>query len=717
MGLGGKSWLKQLLRSDERLKHCMHYASYSRARSEERTKKSGKGEETKFDVAIVELMLAIHRLVKGCQNLRGFADKWRNEVAIQIARFPDAETIIFLFDDETNVPQSKSATQAKRRAKPEDRLTPYELSVLGNKYQRLCNSNHHEFDALVNQLFGAKARETNASSAFEVFLNKYLKTPGTREDLVEFATRCITSGPYGLLHTKTNDGVRNKRIIIDRGVWRRSFRRDIKTDVRNGNSETWEDVVRSFRTNEDKQKQLTPSPCPSSGGGVYSLISKIDAPDDDVNNSNNNNDDDDDDDDEPYRAWILMDKFGVRSIDAMNDQHIVGEADVKIAKYARVFAGQNIFIVCHDTDEIPILLMTVKDWIPRKGVCFGRLWLDITIPSYDENPKRPRRKRRKKDEDEDDEDDKKPLDPLPGVIDIIELWRLIHHWFLEEYPDVRNPVEVFCMLLVLMGTDFLKNPPQLGPERLWKAFQIPEVREFLSESVITDGHLGAALPHTTFEQQLVDGTLFNKVTSAQESLNYTLALLLRDTTSGTFYHKKQEQHGLNHCPEGRQERHISFKEAPLVKFLTQAYVNVLPKKVDTRPNKQWMLAEIRRVEWNMAYWYIGDTGHGRYFTDDMALAENGNSIFGWTWVADNNDNSTATATTTTVITASESKVVEKKRKAGCLGRTRPYRHISQPSKIVASVEELRQFQQTIMESRKNKKQKTTTTVVTSYTQK
>ena len=100
--------MKKLLRTDPRLRVAMHHASYSRARRHEKPvgqKSKGKGVERGFDVVMVELMLRKHALVKGCQSLTMLANRWQALAQEQVKRFPDAHTLIFLFDDETNVPQ------------------------------------------------------------------------------------------------------------------------------------------------------------------------------------------------------------------------------------------------------------------------------------------------------------------------------------------------------------------------------------------------------------------------------------------------------------------------------------------------------------------------------------------------------------------------------------------------------------------------------------
>lgn len=680
-GKGGKPWLKTLLRDESRFQSCLHYASWSRARREERRANQqananggGKGLERGFGVVMVELMLRKHALVTGAQTIEHFAKRWRELVAEQIARFPDAHTYIFLFDDETNVPQAKSKEQAKRRADPDKKLTPRELELLGERFSRLCNSDPHEFQRRIQQEFGVKARERNCSS-FEIFMSKYMHTSGRREDEIEFATRCITAGAYACLGP-------GKRVLIDRGVWRDSFHRDSETDRYEGGEEPWSSMVRSFKSPDDFHSERSL--------GIHSLIQA----------SADIADDDDDDQEQAEkkrkelqqkahsasRAWILIDQFGVRRLQEMDGQHLVGEADLKIARYTRLFAGQNIYIVCHDTDELPILLLTIKDWIPTQGKVPGRIMLDLTIPS-DDKPK-PGRK---------EPTPAQPLPPLPGVIDMICLWRQVIQWFLDDFPQVRNPIEVFCLMLVLMKTDFVDNPPLLGGTRLWDAFKNWKLRKHLAGCVMTDGHMGAALPTSELEKALVSGEQFLQAKSQRQANNYMLALLMRDLTKGTRYHRQQLQSGLDRCPIGRQSRMLSFRENGIAAFIDEAYKLKLAKQTHRWPNLEWRRAEARRVEWNLAYWYMGDTAEGRQYADSMAADSDGKSIFGWEWTLHKgNPTSTPSLSASSAKDQNQAKtatpVTGFKRKSGCLGRLRPTGMIAKDSHAVISAENLRNYQ-------------------------
>ena len=650
MGLGGITWLKKLLREDPYLQQCMHYASYSKMRNGRNT---GPGEERGFTVVMVELMLRKHALIKGCRHLEDFSKKWRNLAAEQIRRFPDAHTFVFLFDDETNVPRAKGKTQAKRRKSADNKLTDEELEFLGPEFRYLCNSNPVEFDRRVNNLFCEEAQKRRVSP-FEIFMGKHMRTSGMREDEFEFATRCIAAGPYASL----GDG---KRIIVDRGVWRPSFERCIATDPEEGNEEPWSHVVRSFH---HKPRN----------GDTEHLLACARGERDSAQEAN-----------AAGRAWILMDKWGVRRMDAMDNEHLIGEADLKIPRYARLFAGEDVYVVCHDTDVLVVLLLAVKDWIPRQGKIPGRLFLDMTTHT-DEKRKPPR---------------KAPAGtpnppPLKGVVDIIALWREIHRWFLREFPGTYNPIEVFSSLLVFMGTDYVENPKAMASGRLWKAFQDNEARKHLSDAVHTDGHMGAALPADQDTRALLKVTAFSTAANAQEATLSAVRLLLRDVTAGTFYHPKQQQLGVHHCPAARRRRHLSFRETALSSFLTQAYYVAGPKDATTWPNECWMRAAARRLGWQMAYWYAGDTRMGRQWYNEMAVDEEGVSIFGWHWVPEDPDQTPAPAAPP----PTGSGCLPHHAcggKPGCLQRHKPHGMVSESAGRVVPTKALRSYLEQLRE--------------------
>lgn len=648
--------MKALIRGDARLRRCLHYASYSRARRLEIPKNAdgnrvGKGVERGFGVVMVELMLRKRALIKGCQSLNMYAKRWRELAEEQVKRFPDAHTLIFLFDDETNVPLAKLKTQKKRR---DDLLSPEELRSLG-PYKYLCNTNPTEFDRQINDLFEAEALQRirdklTPMSPFEIFMGKHMKTGGLREDHFEFATRWAVAGAYADLGA-------GRRIIVDRGVWRASFERRIEDDPYEGGQEDWSSVTRSF-AGAHESNMLRESGDSTIGGG----------------------------DDGAHRAWILMDRWGVRKMDAMEGQHLVGEADLKIPRYARLFAGQDVFVVCHDTDDLPILLLAAKDWVPPEGRIPGRLWLDLTTLPHDEHPRLPKPKKPKKGQMPPPppmlgKDGKLP--PRRGVVDILQLWRDIHHWFAEDYPQVSNPVEVFCWFLAATGTDYLKNPPRMRAPTLWKAFHNHRLCNELAGAVMTDGHMGSALPTDPETALLIDGRGFPQAPSAAEAMDWATRALLRDPTRGAFYRPDQGGRGPEHCPQGHQARLIACKESAMVGFLLRANDKVGPKDATRWPKREWMQAWARRLGWQLAYWYGGDTIEGRDDEDEMAYAEDhGVSVRGWHWAPDPDSECTPEEMGTF------RPASHRKRKAGCLGRPKPRGMLPEESPTVLELAKL-----------------------------
>lgn len=791
MGLGGIAFLKKMLRSDPRFASVMWHASYSSDRNHERPKDMktvGKGLERGFDVAIVELMLRKYALLKRCRSIEDLAEQWRNLALEQQKRFSDATTMIFLFDDETNVPMAKGKTQRKRRESAggdNSGLTAEEQVILG-PYRYLCNNNPAEFNRRVNGLFEWEAsrrgyNDRTSVTAFELFMTKHMRTAGLREDELEFATRCIASAEYAHF----SDPKCPKRIIVDRGVWRKSYERGPPSkDQYRGGAEPWNEAVApSFpdvrnipkvpqaiyrQAYMDIQKEMdryladerggcgsdkivrylerlcavavdafkahrirfedlpnlirdrlpqqrTVTTLLQSGLDLYNNIGSdatygIDRVEDIGDYYDDGGDDDDDDeedrddgngrgcDNEASRCWILIDGGGVRRLNEMDGSYIIGEADLKIPHYARLFAGSSIFVVCHDTDLLPILLMTVKDWIPKRGQCPGKLVLDMTTPS-----------------------DVKKRPPLPGVVDIIALWRVIHEWFRWDFREIRNPVEVFCLMIILMGTDYLQNPPMLGPATLWKAFSEKKLYKHLARSVATDGHMGSALPLHFLENDGVvvvgstkefasgsDGGGGGYYNNNNENREEVVRLLSRDLRGGAFTSEDQEGVGLKKCRPGQRVPGIEVYESAVRRFLLEAYSELKGKMADKWPPEEWFSAQARRVSWQMAYWYQGDTIEGRMFDDEMAQ-ESGVSIYGWHWIKDGAEEDKLPPDDdddddTKPFPLMPSSKGGETRPQGCLGRKKPKGYVSEPAPTVVSIQRFREIRKRRQQSYRNSKQ-------------
>ena len=634
MGLGASPWVKNLLRNDGAFQACMSHASYSRARNSERPPskegRKGPGIEPGYRFILYELMLHKHKLVTACQGLTMFANKWQALVQTTIARFPDGETFVFMLDDECNVPLAKGQTQRDRRKRPDSGFTPEELESLG-RFRFLCNDDTRAFDEKIKYLFSGEATRRSTQgrkkcSAFELFMEKHMRTPGLREDEFEFATRWIVAGDYAGLKA-------DQRIVIDRGVWRDSFARDITTDPFEGREESRDKVSQSFSRNRYNFNITRAS-------GV--------------------------DGDGAERAFIHIDRHGVRRIRQLDGQHLVGEADLKIARYARLCAARkDLYVVCHDTDALPILLLTMRDLVPPTGRIRRRVTLDMTTPT-DEHPKHKKPRGASS-------DPKSPkfwnpaglpkLPPLPGVVDMVMLWRAVHRWYKQKFSLIRSPIESFVLLLIFMGTDFVKNPPGLLTVRLWRCYDGHGLaRQHLGNAVSTDGHLGTALMDDDEEaHQLLDVWADDSPAMATARLARCLG---RDTTTTTGGGPGGGGRRRGFVPRSRREaeeeandsvlrsirererskpvrfvRHLSINENSITRFLQSAYLREGAKDVSKHPQMHWYMAQARRLGWQMAYWAGGDTAHGRRHEDEMMMSSavvqqdttDALSLHGWHW--------------------------------------------------------------------------------------
>jgi len=683
MGLKGSQWVKGLLRDNPLFARFLSHASYSRARNGERPPgaegRKGPGVEIGYKVVVIELMLHKHKLVTGCQNLANYANKWRDLVANIIARFPDGETFVFLFDDNVNVPHAKGETQAKRGTG----FTSVELAILGTS-RYLCTNNPERFDSTIKALYSVTANEASMGrgrrtvSPFEHFMTKHMRTGSLREDEFEFATRWITAGAYAELGP-------TQRIVIDGGVWRNSFERSITNDPFNGGQESWEHVSASFRPTHDRLRKITST-------GITDEVP---------------------DRDPPMRGWILIDGRGVRRISQLDGSHRVGEADLKLARYVRLFAARkDVYVVCHDTDALPILLLAVRDMVPRQGQITARITLDMTTPT-DENPKRKKPPKNKISSNPDSpnywDPDMPKLPPHQGVVDICGLWREIHHWYRKQFPAVRNPIESFVLFMIMMGTDYVNNPPRLGPVRIWKAYKHHELaNNILGRAIFTDGRMGSALIEDDAEAiALLDPCLDDDTATATERM---ARCLLRRCDTGGFLRitgaAACNDDDDDCCTRGRIRRHLSLNEQKIERFLNMAYLKEGVKDVSKHPDYHWCTAQARRLGWQMAYWANGDTLFGRQRENEMlgvnyvspqdanrgkkriATCNVGGreSLHGWCWEPIPND---------------ESKSPPKKRRKcslpenlknkGDLGRRKPMGYQSRPASRVTELRVFRQF--------------------------
>jgi len=596
MGLNAKTWFKNILRTDPRFMKHMSHEKKSRAWK-------GPNIEPDYKVVVVELMLHVRKLVPGCQGIAMFAKRWRDLVASTIGRFPDAETFIFPFDDDRNVPRAKGETQAQR--KKNRGFTPEELEALG-EFRFLCNSNTEGFDDCVLAMFSGRINKITRKPrpAFGVFMEKYFSTGSLREDNIEFATRWIIAGDYVGLG-------KARRIVVDGGVWRHSFERDIQTDLNQGRSESWKSVKNKFNDFRVLRQRIDPA---------YTRQEL----------------------DPASRAMIMIDHWGVRKVDQMDQTHIIGEADLKIPRYVRLMAGRkHIYIDCSDTDLLAILLLMIRDIIPKTGKMLSKVTLNVTT-STDEHPKRPRPRNPST-----DPEDKNywvaglpPLPPKMGVVDMVGLWREIHKWYAVEFPTIRNPVESFVLYLIMVGTDYIKNPPRLGEKLLWKAYHDHCLGEkILADLIHTDGRIGTAWIEDDAEAHLL---LDIHATDSKQDATARIAKLFSRSCDGWGMLAKGNT---NKGVPSRFRKHISLNERLIERWLTMAYVLVKNNKDPT--TDQWKRSQARRIGWQIAYWSGGDTLAGRQYEDEMIgitqdittkriithrIAETGQSLHGWNWI-------------------------------------------------------------------------------------
>lgn len=160
----------------------------------------------------------------------------------------------------------------------------------------------------------------------------------------------------------------------------------------------------------------------------------------------------------------------------------IGEADMKIPSHIKHQKnGGDILVISKDTDMIPIMLLSMRDWIDleSENVPF-RIYLDLT-PSEREketpdskNPPTPDAKPSIQDAKPSKPPKKtksKPPKTQAEILDVLKLWRHIYDYFRKTFPKIISPLETFVTLMILTKTDYvLTGLTGIGPAVIWKSF-------------------------------------------------------------------------------------------------------------------------------------------------------------------------------------------------------------------------------------------------------
>ena len=202
-----------------------------------------------------------------------------------------------------------------------------------------------------------------------------------------------------------------------------------------------------------------------------------------------------------------------------------------------------------DTDTIPILLLSMQDWIVRikdeeDANVPVRIFADLSLPGQN-----------------------KPV----RIIDMVKLWRRIVIFFHDKIPCVRHPIVTLATLMIMTGSDYVENFPGMGPTTVWSYFYELKGYELLYSN--------------------------------------QLAPFVRDPGErciGRFDQAREVA-----LAETNYERFIlSMYEDALYKGMASSKtLHFILDGGKTAPTQMAIRAQIRRIHWNIHYWLNGGKGY------------------------------------------------------------------------------------------------------------
>jgi len=154
----------------------------------------------------------------------------------------------------------------------------------------------------------------------------------------------------------------------------------------------------------------------------------------------------------------------------------IGEGELKFGRHLidlNPKIEKTIFIISDDTDLIPILLLSMRQFISKKeggdddreDINF-KIYVDITYS-------------KKKSEAR-----KKGIEFIPDILDMTTMWYSILEYFNTHRRTVKCPIETIAFLMALCGTDYTESLYWFTPERVWKFFMEEGYKYFSKDESI-----------------------------------------------------------------------------------------------------------------------------------------------------------------------------------------------------------------------------------------
>jgi hypothetical protein len=394
-------------------------------------------------VVIEDFSVKINNIGPVAYNITRLKHDVQRHAPRTFVKFPKCQMLISLIDDPKHTPAAKVPEQKNRAARPH--FEEIDIEVLGplsylSQHGVDKDSEENELKRQIGSRMRKDENGKNKGTIFHLFMNLMLGTRSRKVDVAHFFTREIIQSPPETF----NIGGVKRRIVLDGAVWPENKRAN---RLRLGEEDETVDPLIDMRDTllYDYENSLEYDTCALSIGAD-----------------------------------------GARRM-SQDQRPLLGEADIKIVSWLNQVVQMldtstkgiverddskklAIWVDCVDTDLIPILLLWTRELIdPVTGTMKYRLFLDCTSSSS-------AKKAEKNLTDEEKELMKKypTLDhkwsQSVEVYDIPMLWRRINTTFFRIFPGISFPVETFCVLLMMGGTDFVEKPRDLAMGGLWRAF-------------------------------------------------------------------------------------------------------------------------------------------------------------------------------------------------------------------------------------------------------
>lgn len=291
---------------------------------------------------------------------------------------------------------------------------------------------------------------------------------------------------------------------------------------------------------------------------------------------------------------IKHDRTGVNMISPCEvHNHVPGESDLKIIRNILEHLGKDMWITCCDTDCIPILLLWMHKFIDPKTKKFpNRIYLDL-FSKYSIRYVHDGIKTQKQ---------RYTIQNTNEVLDVTMLWRSIIKWMKQHHKSTKNPIEVFCLLMVLGGTDYVDKPIDITHQKIWETF-VNGGSEILAQAISINTDPDSK--KCDYQLRLCEFSTNNICVNISEKDIADFIKLMYCVKKAIDY----TRHFLPGKPNGSSSSVESVHGYKLPSFNT--INNAYSVKRKRNAPEGFIISEdrvnaiIRRVSWNMFYWCAG----------------------------------------------------------------------------------------------------------------